>query len=374
MMFKKWYPADQIEKYFLIDVFAIMLLIYQVFIVHGTVNLVMKLMLVLPLLVFHYVGLWYRDWRLLTVSLAGCSLLVVLGIYVTSAILMYGFIFADLLGRANRKATMITGMGGIVAMFILFGWIDQGNPLAVFSTVYFPIMIAQLATPIVVYTRESANVLKEKLDIANAQLERYIQEEERNRIARDLHDTLGQTLTMIKLKSELTMRLVEKNPEKAKHELHDILNTSRHALKQVRELVTDMKFVSLQKEMQLSKDILQKAGIDLVVKDEGAMTPLSNSAETVAALSVREAITNVIKHSEANQCTITLYIEPEYYCIQVSDNGNGSLRDGEGNGLQSMRERMAMMQGDMHITASPDNGTKITFKVPLTSRREGAAR
>lgn len=374
MIFKKWYPADQIEKYFLIDVFAITLLISQIFIVHGTVNLVLKLILTIPLLVSHYVGLWYRDWRLLAASLIGSLILVALGIYVTSGLLMYGFIFADLLGRANRKATMITGMAGIAAMFILFGWVGQGNPLAVFSTVYFPIMVAQLATPIVVYTRERANVLKEKLDIANAQLERYIQEEERNRIARDLHDTLGQTLTMIKLKSELTIRLVEKNPEKAKHELHDILNTSRYALKQVRELVTDMKFVSFQKELQLSRDILHKAGIEFIVKDDGAMIPLSNSAETVAALSVREAITNIIKHSEANHCTITLYRESEYFCIQVSDNGNGNLREGEGNGLQSMRERMAMMQGDIHITASPGNGTKITFKVPLTNRREGAVR
>ncbi|WP_246021257.1 sensor histidine kinase [Paenibacillus lentus] len=374
MMLQKWYPADQIEKYFLIDVFAVMILIYQVFIAHGTVNLVLKLVLTLLLLTAHYVGLWWRDWRLLAASLLGMLMLAALSTYVVSGILMYGFIFADFLGRANKKATMITGMAGIVAMFILYGWLDQGNPFAIFSTFYFPIMVAQLAAPIVVYTRERANILKEKLDIANAQLERYIQEEERNRIARDLHDTLGQTLTMIKLKSELTLRLVEKNPEKAKHELHDILHTSRYALKQVRELVTDMKFVSLEKEMQLSRDILQKAGIEFIVKDDGAMIPLSNAAETVAALTVREAITNVIKHSEASQCTITLHTEPEYYCIQVSDNGNGNLREGEGNGLQSMRERMDMMQGDMHITASPGSGTKITFRVPMTNRQEVAAR
>ncbi|MNZ91494.1 Sensor histidine kinase DesK [compost metagenome] len=161
--------------------------------------------------------------------------------------------------------------------------------------------------------------------------------------------------------------MVDNHPEKAKHELHDRLNTSRYALKQVRELVTDMKFVSLKKEMELSKDILHKAGIELVIKDDGSMLPLSNVAETMAALSIREAITNVIKHSEANQCTITAYIESEYYYIQVSDNGNGSMRQGEGNGLQSMRERMAMLQGDMYITSSPDRGTDITFKVPLTS-------
>lgn len=370
-MLKKMYPADQIEKYLIIDAFAVTFLIYQVFIVNGSVNLAMKLTFILLLLGSHYAGLWYRDWRLLMACLAGSSLLAALAINVDSWILMYGFVFADLLGRANRKAIMITGMAGIAAMFVLFGWLDEGSPFAVFSTMYFPIMIAQLTTPIVVHTRERARVLTEKLDSANAQLERYIQEEERNRIARDLHDTLGQTLTMIKLKSELTMRLVEKNPEKAKHELQDILNTSRYALKQVRELVTDMKFVSLKKEMELSRDILQKAGIALVVKDDVPMIPLSNVAETMAALSVREAITNIIKHSEANQSTITANLESEFYCIQVSDNGNGSLRQGEGNGLQSMKERIAMLQGEIHITASPDKGTVITFKVPLTSNGRG---
>lgn len=370
-MLKKMYPADQIEKYLILDVFAVSFLIYQVFIVNSSVHLVLKVIVFPLLLVSHYAGLWYRDWRLLMASLAGTSLLVALAIYIDSWVLMYGFVFADLLGRANRKAVMITGMAGIVAAFIVNGWINEGSPFAFFSTMYLPIMISQLATTIVVFTREKENILKEKLAIANAQLERYIQEEERNRIARDLHDTLGQTLTMIKLKSELTMRLVEKNPEKAKDELHDILNTSRYALKQVRELVTDMKFVSLKKEMELSKDILQKAGIELVTKDDGSLNPLSNVAETMAALSVREAITNIIKHSEAKQCTITQYIESEYYCIQVSDNGNGRLRQGEGNGFQSMKERMAMLQGDIQITASPDKGTVITFKVPLMSNGRG---
>ncbi|MFX3631740.1 MAG: histidine kinase [Candidatus Pristimantibacillus sp.] len=366
-MLKKWYPADQVEKYLIIDALLVSFLIYQVFIENSSVNLVFKLTFILLLLGSHYVGLWYRDWRLLMASLVGSSLLVAFAVYADNWILMYGFVFADLLGRANRKAIMITGMAGIAAMFVLFGWLNEGSPFAVFSTMFFPIMAAQLTTSIVVHTREKSKILKEKLDVANAQLERYIQEEERNRIARDLHDTLGQTLTMIKLKSELTIRLVENNPEKAKHELHDILNTSRHALKQVRELVTDMKFVSLKKEVELSNDVLQKAGIELVVKDEEDMIPLSNVAETMAALSVREAITNIIKHSEAKQCTITTYIESEYYCIQVSDNGNGCLKQGEGNGLQSMKERMALLQGDMHISASPDKGTVITYKVPLTS-------
>lgn len=369
MLLGRLYPEDQIAKYFIIDAFAIAYLFYQVFLADGSSDLVVRIILFLLLLVCHYIALWYRDWRLLAASLAGCALLVALTMHVTDwMILVYGFVFADLLGRATRRSVMATGMVGIAAMYVLHGWIMEGNPWAFLTTeMTFPVMIAQLATPIVVHTREKAGKLKQKLDIANAQLARYIQEEERHRIARDLHDTLGQTLMMIKMKSELTMRLVEKDPVQAKDELQDILSTSRHALKQVRELVSDMKFVSLQQEIERSGDMLHNAGIALSVQGSIAMNPLSNVAETMVALCVREAVTNIVKHSGATKCDIRQGIEPERFWIQVKDNGNGGLKPGEGNGLQSMKERMEMLQGELRITASPDSGTAITFDVPLTS-------
>lgn len=107
-----------------------------------------------------------------------------------------------------------------------------------------------------------AKSLQKELSAANSQIERYIQEEERHRIARDLHDTLGQTLTMIKLKSELTIRLIEKDTTQAKQELNDILDTSRFALKQVRELVTDMKYISIESELNHLRELLRTAGIN----------------------------------------------------------------------------------------------------------------
>ncbi|MGF7047359.1 two-component system sensor histidine kinase DesK [Paenibacillus sp. DS2015] len=368
MTLKKIYPADQIEKYLFIDIIAVIFLIYRVVISDWAIHFTVKLLVIGLFVGCYYIGLWYRDWRLLLSSLAGCLLIVALSMYVDNWLLIYGFVFANLLGRAYQKWIISVGMAGIIVMFLVFCWINEGSPLSMFAPTYFPNLIAQLATPIVIYTRTKANFLKEKLDIANAQLERYIQEAERTRIARDLHDTLGQTLTMIKLKSELTIRLVDKNPEKAKHELNDILNTSRHALKQVRELVTDMKFISLEKEIELSRDILEKAEIDLVMmnKESNPLPLLTNVAETMLALSVRETITNIIKHSEAQQCTIKQYTQDDHYVIQVSDDGNGNLQEGHGNGIQSIRERMAMLQGELHITP-PNNGATLTLKVPLTS-------
>ncbi|WP_438349460.1 sensor histidine kinase [Paenibacillus sp. FA6] len=369
-MLKKIYPTDQIEKYLLIDLIAVIFLIYRVVISEWAIHFTVKLLFIALFVACYYIGLWHRDWRLLISSLGGCLLIVALSMYVDSWILLYGFVFANLLGRAYQKWIISVGMAGIIVMFMVFCWINEGSPIGMFTPKYFPILIGQLVTPIVIYTRAKANLLKEKLDVANAQLERYIQEEERNRIARDLHDTLGQTLTMIKLKSELTLRLLEKNPDKAKHELNDIVNTSRFALKQVRELVTDMKFVSLENEIELSSEIFQQAGIELIVNNNDSKLLLTNVAETMLALSVREAITNIIKHSEAKQCTITQYEQDEHYHIQVSDDGNGNLMEGHGYGIQSIRERLAMLQGEIHIAAHPNHGTAITLKVPLMRNRK----
>lgn len=364
VMLRKIYPADQMEKYLLIDVIIILFLIYRV-LTEGSVHFIEGILYIVLFLAAYYVCLWHHDWRLLISSTIGFLLLAVIGVKVGSWILLYGFVFAHLLGRSERKVQMGIGMTGIALMFFLYCWIVEGSPIAIFHSYYFPVMLAQLVTPAIVYFRLKTDLLEEKLDIANEQLERYIQEEERNRIARDLHDTLGQTLTMIKLKSELALRLVEKSPDKAKHEMNDILKSAMHALRQAGELVTDMKYISLNQELEHSKDVLQKAGIAFHGTFKQSKSSLTHEAETMLALSVREAVTNIIKHSDASSCTIAQYEQDGYYIIVVSDNGNGGLKQGEGNGLQYMKERMTMLQGKVFMQSKPNDGTVITLQVPL---------
>ncbi|QED49342.1 sensor histidine kinase [Cytobacillus dafuensis] len=361
-MLKKLYPTDQIQKYLLIDVIAVVFLIYKVSITDGVIELPWLLLLVVLYLLCFYVCLWHRDWRLPAASFVGCIVLVLLAVYVDKWIILYGFIFADLLGRARRKVYIAFGIIGIAAMHVLVSLITEGSPFSFAKTLHFPFMIVQMLVPIVIFIKEKANVLQEELDMANGQL---ILEKERQRIARDLHDTLGQTLTMIKLKSELTKRLIEKDANKAMQELDDILNTSRFALKQVRELVSDMKFVSLEEEIEQSQKILQTAGIVMIHKKQEQMPLLSNVSETMLALSVREAITNIVKHSNAKCCTLTQFDENGLYYIQVTDDGNGQVREGHGNGIQSMKERMEMLQGEAEVNGNPQSGSTITLRAPI---------
>jgi two-component system sensor histidine kinase DesK len=368
-LFRKLYPEDQIEKFLLLDVIIIVFLMYRVLVLDVPYPIFVKIGFLFLFLAVYYVCLWHRRWWMLLGSYVGFLLILALSIYEGMGALLYGFVFADFLGRADRKRVIGIGMVGIAAMFILAGWIHEGEPAGVFRTVYFPLMVVQLAYAPILQVREGTKALKEKLNLANAQLERYIQEEERNRIARDLHDTLGQTLTMIKMKSELTIRLVDQRPEQAKEELRDIVNTSRHALKQVRELVTGMKFVPLEKEIEVAGELLHKAGIRLVVTNQTPLTPLSPVAETMLALSVREAVTNILKHSGASECTLTRYERDQRLYLEVSDNGNGQLEPGKGNGVQSFQERMATLQGDVEMKQRPGQGTSITFIVPLIGNR-----
>ncbi|KOP70995.1 histidine kinase [Bacillus sp. FJAT-21945] len=370
-MLKKLYPFDQIQKYLLIDVITIVILIYKVCITNGAIGLPGQLFLVVLYLICFYICLWHKDWRLSAASFAGCLILMLLAVYVDKWILLFGFIFADLLGRAKRKVDLGIGIIGIAVMHILFGLLTEGSPFAIVKTLHFPFMIVQMLVPVVIFIREKANVLQEELDTANAQL---ILEKERQRIARDLHDTLGQTLTMIKLKSELTKRLIEKDENKAKQELDDILNTSRFALKQVRELVSDMKFVSLEEEIEQSQRVLQTAGIAMIHEKQEQMPLLSNVAETMLALSVRETITNIVKHSKANHCTLSHFEENGYCCIQVIDDGNGQLKEGKGNGILSIKERIDMLQGQVEIYGSSQKGSTITLRVPIHLNGRGGYR
>ncbi|GED16694.1 sensor histidine kinase [Aneurinibacillus migulanus] len=369
-MIRRIYPSDQIENYLLIDVIAVVFLFYHMTTEPSPIGIIGNLLLFALFLTAFYISLWYRDWRLLASSLLGCAILTLFGIFVNKWLILYGFIIADLLGRANSKAHIAVGMAGIIAMFLI---VNEYNGKQLFSfekAVYLPTLSVQLLIPIVIYIRGKSKRLQSELNAANEKIARYIQEEERHRIARDLHDTLGQTLIMIKLKSELTIRLMEKDTGQAKQELTDILTTSRAALKQVRELVDSMKYVSLEEEINYAKHALQTAKIELTVKELASMPPLTRIAETMVALSIREAVTNTMKHSQANHCTITTNYQAGMYTIQVTDDGVGFTQATNGNGLQSIKERMQFLQGKAEIKAVPDSGVTVILTVPIQEERK----
>lgn len=364
-MFYKLYPKDQIKNFLLIDIVLTVFLCYCVLSSDEAPGLWGSLSLLLLFLVSFYVALWRRRGWLLGAVLSGMSALVALGAYIGPSVLPFGIVSADLLGRSKSKVHIAIGSAAIVVSYLLVFVIRQEPLLETSNAIYLPLLIIHTVYPAVIYIKEKAKSLQGELDEANEQIARYIQQEERRRIARDLHDTLGQTLMMIKMKSELATKWVDKDPVQAKRELGEILNTSRIAIKQVRELVSDMKFISLPQELEQTSKLLRTAGIGLRIDESGKPLLLSSVEETMLALCVREATTNIIKHSRAKHCTIRLEAGAQAYAIQIVDNGVGLSAQEGGNGIPSMTERMKTLGGSLSIDPSPSGGTALTLKLPL---------
>lgn len=190
--------------------------------------------------------------------------------------------------------------------------------------------------------------------------------EERLRIARDLHDLLGHNLSLIALKSELAHRLIAVAPERAATEIGDIERVARTALQEVREAVTNYRTPTLASELHKVPAIMEAAGIRY--RMEGDERPLDNlPAPVEAALSwaVREGVTNVIRHSRARQCIIRLSHEPTSARVEVIDDGIGPAvaADGStpGNGLRGLAERVAALGG--RVETGPDAGAGFRLAV-----------
>jgi two-component system, NarL family, sensor histidine kinase DesK len=183
---------------------------------------------------------------------------------------------------------------------------------------------------------------------------------ERERIARDLHDVLGHTLSVIVLKAELAGRLVERDPQRAVQEIADVERTARTALSEVREAIGGYRSQGLTAEMERARNALQAAGVALAC--ESPVPQLNATEETVFCLSLREAVTNIVRHAQATHCRLRFArAEDGYHSLFINDNGaNTALK--EGNGLRGMRERVQTLGGRLSITTEP--GVTLLIELP----------
>jgi two-component system, NarL family, sensor histidine kinase DesK len=189
---------------------------------------------------------------------------------------------------------------------------------------------------------------------------------ERERIARDLHDVLGHTLSVIVLKAELAGRLIESDPQRAAREMADVERTARTALSEVREAIGGYRSQGLTSEMEQARKTLQSAGVALSC--ESPVPQLNASEETVLCLTVREAVTNIVRHAKATQCRIRFTrSEDGFHSLLITDDG-AQPKIREGNGLRGMRERVQSLGGRLSITAEP--GVTLLIELPHASNPE----
>lgn len=201
-----------------------------------------------------------------------------------------------------------------------------------------------------------------KMRLAHEELEHLAKVAERERIARDLHDVLGHTLSLITLKSELARKLVDRDPERAKQEMQDVETASRAALADVREAIRGYRSDGIFAELARARAALETAGV--AVECDTDPVPLSPAQESVLALALREAVTNVVRHAEASRCNVKLKRNAALCTLEVADDGRGAAGP-EGNGLRGMRERLEALGGSLRLLTS--NGTRLIIDLPLAS-------
>jgi two-component system, NarL family, sensor histidine kinase DesK len=206
-----------------------------------------------------------------------------------------------------------------------------------------------------------------KLRMAQDEIEHLAKVAERERIARDLHDVLGHTLSLIIVKSTLAGKLLEKYPEKAKNEIADIENVSREAMAEIRNTLRGYSTYKLCEELQRAKSALESAGV--TVESDATELNMSPAHESVAALIMREAVTNVVRHAHARHCLLRIARDNGNCVLEVQDDGRGGVQ-AEGNGMRGMRERVEALGGTLMRDTSA--GTKLRFEFPLTASTNGA--
>lgn len=204
-----------------------------------------------------------------------------------------------------------------------------------------------------------------KLQMAHEEIEQLAKLAERERIARDLHDVLGHTLSVIVLKSELAGRLFSRDPQRAAAEIADVEMISRKALTEVREAIRGYRAEGLAAEIKRAHSTLDAAGVTLVCEEKPPV--LNPAVESVISLVVREAVTNIVRHAHASRCSMHFSAQNGHTSLIVEDDGRGGVRV-EGNGLRGMRERIEALGGQFAVDGS--RGTRLTIQVPTELRLE----
>jgi two-component system sensor histidine kinase DesK len=256
----------------------------------------------------------------------------------------------------DTQARAIAGLGAIAAVAAIEGFLLHMSLWERFWAAVFPVFIGAGN----VFFAER-NRMNRKLRKANEEIENLAKVAERERIARDLHDVLGHTLSVITLKSELAGKLIDRDPQRAGKEIREVEQISRQALSDVRDAIRGYRSQGLVAELAQAKTTLETAG--LTVQCDAATTmKLPAVQESVLSLAVREAVTNVVRHAQARTCRMRLEQQNGSCRLEIHDDGCGSS-NGEGNGLRGMRERVEMLGGTLN--RNTDAGTRIIITLPL---------
>ena len=261
------------------------------------------------------------------------------------------FIAVLAIGRLGLRATPIVAATTAVAVFVpalIPSWHD-GIDLGAAASICM-VSLAMYAFFALVHANH-------ELTEARSEVARLAAENERNRIARDLHDLLGHSLTTITVKAGLARRLATTDPQRSAQEIAEVEELSRSSLADVRAVVSNYRDVTLTGELATARELLRAAGIEAQLPR--AIDVVAPANQGLFAWVIREGLTNVVRHAHASVCTVTMGPAS----LDIVDDGVGSAA-GAGNGLRGLQERVEAAGGTLDVGALPRGGWRMHVEVP----------
>ena len=336
---------------------------------------------------FLFVGWLYRTPTPLELALSGLALIVFVAVYIVAMrrrdwIVIPAVLFALLLGiavltrnpggavflvyaatmlaRAEDRRIRNGGLAALFPVFIVIGLALGYSPLAI--ALIIGVTVMSVMGSIYGLRREQRDV---ELDQRRAAAVLQAAEAERQRIGRDLHDLLGQTLTMITLKAELAGRLMQRQPDRARAELAEIETVSRKALREMREAVTGLRGRTLRDGIAEAVAMLEAAS--LPVRTEWVEIDLPPASEAAMVMALREGTTNILRHANAESADISLGRDVSAVFLSIADDGVGGA-DASGGGLTGLSDRLQALGGTLTVcTGEGGQGTRLTIRLPINA-------
>lgn len=342
---------------------------YFIFRSPSTVQIVVGVFLTLLFFILYRIAFVSKGWLVYVWTL------ILIGISITATSLFsyvyFAFFLAYFIGNIKERITFLT----LYFIHLLSTSASINYSIVMHEKLFVQqlpfvviVWVSVILLPFSIYNRKERGQLEEKLEDANKRISELVKIEERQRIARDLHDTLGQKLSLIGLKADLAGRLIMKDPEQARNELRDVQRTARTALSEVRKMVSSMRGIRLKDEIFRIKQILMAAQINMVYDGEPSLTNVSPITENILSMCLKEAVNNVVKHSGAKNCTLSIEQTLTEIVMVIRDDGvfkglegrNGLFADG--HGLLGMKERLEFINGSLELTTK--EGTALMIRVP----------
>ena len=288
------------------------------------------------------------------------SLMIALGVGFSvinpgaSVFFHYASFFAGRLGKWQHSVACIVAIlviitvswhyGGLVFQYLLVGGIVSAALGAMSMQIY------------------AAERVRLQLARSEEEREHLATIAERERIARDLHDVVGHALTVIALKSEVAERALESEPDVSRKELNELRDIASDALSEVRKTVTGYRQSGIQKAILDMQQSLRTAAVNPDFSFPTEPLHLSAAQESALIMVLREAVTNVIRHAQAKECSIKLIANDERIQLTLQDDGIGTDNT-HGNGISGMKERISELGGEFSVQRK--DGTLITVQLPI---------